>query len=96
MAKKSKLQTPQWMLDGYDSEAEYMKDRGISKKKVKGRTFKVRSCPKCGSSDVFVVLIGEEGKRADNWECKKCKWNGKNVKEEELSEEEFLERMEKE
>ena len=36
----------------------------------------------------------EEGKKADNWECRKCKWKGKNIKQEELSEDEFLKRME--
>jgi len=35
-------------------------------------------------------LIGEEGKKADNWECKKCKWSGKDINEKELSENEFM------
>ena len=91
---KSKLKTPDWVLEGYDSEAEYLKKKGISKKKVE-KTYKIRECPKCKSSDVGVVLVGAEGKRADNWECHKCKWRGREIKELELSEDEFLNRMEK-
>ena len=36
----------------------------------------VKECPECGSDDVGVVLTGEEGKGAKNWECRKCKWSG--------------------
>jgi len=50
----------------------------------------LRKCPKCGSDKVNVVLTGEEGKGTREWECKKCKWKGKNVEEEELSEEQFM------
>jgi len=76
MAKKSKIQTPDWLLNG-DSEEK--------PKKKKGKTFKVRRCPECGSDDLG-VLIGEIGM----WECRKCKFKGSNVKEEELTEEEFM------
>ena len=34
----------------------------------------------------MVVLTGEEGKGAKEWECKKCKWTGKNIDEKELTE----------
>ena len=111
MAKKAKLKTPDWVLEGYGSEAEYNKVRqkaeplatssklgqskGIKKKKVSGKVYRVRVCPKCGSDNVGVVLVGKEGKKADNWECHKCKWKGKNIEEEELGENAFLERMEK-
>lgn len=105
MAKKSKLATPDWIKEGYDSPEEYAKAHGTSKKKktgysqvqssssesqTKGKTFKIRKCPKCGSSDVSVVLTGEEGKGTGEWECKKCGWKGKNVEEEELNEDEFM------
>ena len=85
MAKKNKLSTPEWILGGYDSEADYNKAKGISGKKKKGKTFKVKLCPECGSDEVGVA-IGEIGM----WECKKCKYKGKEIKEEEFTEEEFM------
>lgn len=86
-----KLETPAWVLEGYDSKEAYEKKKGIkTKKKATGKTFKVRKCPECGSKQVAVVLTGEEGKGARDWECKKCKWKGKNVDFEEVSEDEFL------
>ncbi len=87
MVKKSKLSTPDWIREGYNSEAEYNKAKGISNEKKKEKTFKLRRCPKCNSSDVNVI-VGEEvlGK----WECKKCNWKGKDIKEEELAEDEFM------
>ena len=81
----SKIQTPDWVLKG----------KKKPQKKKAGKTYKIRVCPKCSSSDVGVVLGYEEGKGKGEWECKKCKWMGKEIKEEELSEEEFLEGMEK-
>ena len=89
MAKKGKLATPAWILEGYDSEEAYNKAKGISKKKKSGKTFKVRECPKCGSDDVGVLLTGEEGK-GNEWECHKCKWTGRDIEEKELEEEEFM------
>ena len=76
MVKKSKIKTPDWILKGEKDEPE---------KKKKGKTFKVRECPKCGSDDIGVI-IGDIGK----WECHKCDWKGKDVKEKELDEEEFM------
>ena len=91
-----KLSTPDWIKEGYDSKEEYEKAKGIKNKPKKtGKTYKVKQCPKCKSTDVNVVLTGEEGKKADNWECKKCKWSGRNIDEKEVSEDEFLEIMEK-
>lgn len=89
---KSKLATPDWIKEGYDSPEEYAKVKGgkSSKKKEAGKTFKVRRCPKCKSDQVNVVLTGEEGKGTKEWECRKCKWVGKDIKEEELTEEEFM------
>ena len=105
-----KINTPAWIVEGYDSPAEYNKVKGIkTEKKIErkteakdknnkniklaksdGKTFKIKRCPKCSSDDVGVVLTGEEGRKAKEWECKKCKWKGENVKEEELDEEEFM------
>ena len=73
--KKSKIQTPDWVLKGEDAPKE----------KKKGKTFKVRECPECNSDDVGVV-IGEVGV----WECRKCNWKGSNVNEKEFTEDEFM------
>ncbi len=81
MAKKSKIQTPDWILKGEEEEVP---------KKSKGKTFKLRRCPKCGSDNLQIVLTGEEGKSSGEWECKKCRWTGKDVKEDELTEDEFM------
>lgn len=84
------MKTPDWILEGFDSEEEYNKKKGIKKKKASGKTFKIRKCPKCGSDEVSVVLGFDEGKGKGEWECKKCKWTGKNVREDEVSEDEFM------
>ena len=85
------MKTPDWILEGFDSEEDYEKAKGIKKKKVKeGKTFKVRRCPKCKSDEVSVVLGFDEGKGKGEWECKKCGWIGRTVNEQELSEEEFM------
>lgn len=91
MAKKKKLSTPDWITEGYDSPEAYNKAKGLDKKpKKEGKTFKLRRCPKCDSDNVNVVLIGEEGKNKGEWECKKCKWAGADINEEELTEDEFM------
>ena|SRR3989344_8494523 len=92
MEKKGKLATPEWILEGYDSEKEYMEKRGMKKSKKDEKTFKIRECPKCGSDEVSVVM-GKEKK--GEWECKKCKWIGKNIKEEELNEDELMKYLDK-
>ena len=84
------MKTADWILEGYDSEEEYNKAKGIKVKKKEGKTFNLRRCPKSNSDDVGVLLGGEEGKGTGGWECHKCKWKGKDVKEEELKEEELL------
>ena len=89
---KNKLSTPAWVLEGYDSPAEYEKAKGETKTKKSEKTFKIRECPECGSDEVGVVLVGE-GKKADNWECRKCGWKGKGIKEKELIEDEFMKYM---
>ncbi|MEK6898066.1 MAG: hypothetical protein AABX28_01775 [Nanoarchaeota archaeon] len=75
-----KLKTPDWILKGGKE----------LKEKKKQKTFKIRRCPKCKSDSVSVVLGFDEGKSNGEWECKKCKWTGKDVKETELNEEEFM------
>ncbi|MFQ5531841.1 MAG: hypothetical protein ACE5ES_04460 [Candidatus Nanoarchaeia archaeon] len=93
--KKSKLSTPDWIKEGYDSPAEYLKAKGLDKPEKKaGKTFKIRKCPKCGSDDVGIILSGSDSEEASStgkeWECRKCKWNGSDVEEQELSEDEFM------
>ncbi len=82
---KNKLATPTWILEGFDREADYNKSKGNTKEKKKGKTFNIRECPKCASNDVGVV-IGEVGM----WECKKCGYKGRDIKEKELTENEFM------
>lgn len=99
MSKKSKLKTPAWILEGYDSEQDYNKAHGISNEKKKGKTFSIRECPKCGSDDVGVVLSGSDEEENSNtgkeWECKKCGWKGSDVIKKELTENELMEYIDK-
>ena len=71
------------------------KEKGSSAKAGKERTFKLKVCPKCKSDKVGIVLVGEERKSAKEWECAKCKWKGKEIDEKELSEDEFMEYLDK-
>ena len=87
---KKKLSTPDWIMEGFDSEADYNKKKGIKKEKKSGKTFNIRECPECGSDDVGVVVGGTEGKGSKGWECNKCKWSGVDIKEKELTEDEFM------
>ena len=75
-----KLTTPDWILKGGKKPVN-KKEKGI---------FKIRKCPKCGSDKVSVVLGAEEGNGNGEWECKKCKWSGKNISIDQVSEEEFM------
>ncbi len=93
MVKRSKIQTPEWVLKGYKSEKEYLSKTG-KKKQTSGKVYKIKECPKCKSRDVFVSLGAEEGKGKGEWECKKCRWKGRDVFEKEVSEDEFLDYME--
>ncbi len=95
MVKKAKVQTPAWILEGYDSPAEYNKAKGIKEEKKKeGKTFKIRECPKCKSDQVGVVISGSDSEEESNtgreWECRKCKWKGKDVVKKELTEDELM------
>ena len=78
--KKARLSTPAWVLEGYDSEADYNKAKGIKKEKKQGKVFKIRECPKCKSDDVGLVLSNmdseEESNTGKQWKCHKCKWTG--------------------
>jgi len=98
MAKKSKLATPAWILEGYDSPAEYEKATGgKTAKKKNEKTFKIRECPECGSDEVGVVLSGSDDEEGggDEWECRKCKWKGANIVKKELTEDELMEYLDK-
>jgi hypothetical protein len=99
MSSKNKLKTPEWILEGYDSPEAYAKARGKKTEKKRENIFKVRECPKCHSDDVGVVLSGsneeENSSTGKEWECRKCKWHGKNISEKELAEDEFIKYMEK-
>ena len=119
---KSKLSTPDWIREGYDSKADWQRAKELASnspkrgqirekaqgkkpdRKKTGKIFKVKVCPKCGSSEVKVVIDGKEGfgnkernsvAAAPSWECKSCSWSGENVKEKEMSEDEFLEHTER-
>lgn len=97
---KSKLKTPDWVLEGYDSPAEYAKAKGKSSPaKEKGKTFKIKVCPKCGSDDVAITLSNldseEESNTGKQWECKKCKWIGVNIKDKLLTEDELMAHLDK-
>jgi hypothetical protein len=95
MAKKNKLSTPAWILEGFDSEAAYNKKNGLEvKEKKKEKTFKVRECPKCKSDEVSVAITGEDCKGGEcDWECRKCKWKGPDIVEKELNEDELMKYM---
>ncbi len=89
MPKKSKLSTPDWIKEGFDSKKDWEKARGI-KGKEKGKKISIKVCPKCGSKEIEVVLGGKEGKGSKGWKCKKCGWEGKETDKLELNEEEFM------
>ena len=91
--KKPKIQTPEWVLKGYNSEKEYLEKTG-KKKQPSWKVFKIKKCPKCKSRDISVFLGIDEGKGRGEWECKKCKWRGKDIFQEEVSEDEFLKCLE--
>ncbi len=98
--KKSKISTPAWITEGYDSPAEYEKAKGGSStkkkkpavKKAKGKVFNVKECPKCKSDDVGLVLSNSDSEEGggEEWECHKCGWKGKDIHVRELTEDEFL------
>ena len=106
---KSKLKTPDWIIEGYNSPEDYAKAKGKSvpakeskpqkDKEEKSKTFKIRVCPKCKSDDVAITLSNmdfeEESNTGRQWECKKCKWTGENIEERKLTEDELMEHLDK-
>ena len=93
--KMGKLATPDWVLEGYKSKEEHNKKMGKkTTAKKSGKTYKVKKCPKCGSRNVSVIIGSEEGKGVKGWECKRCKWTGKEPADEEVDEDAFLKIME--
>lgn len=95
---KNKLATPEWIIEGYDSKADWEKAHGIKKeKKSSGKTFNIKECPKCGSDEVGIVLSNSDSEEGggDEWECRKCKWKGSDIISKELNEDELMEYMDK-
>jgi len=105
------MKTPDWILEGFDSKADYEKAKGITSEKTqkskisgprnqriskisseKGKTFKVRECPKCKSDDVGLVLSNSDAEEGGGkeWECRKCGWAGAGIEEKELTEDELM------
>jgi len=112
--KKEKMKTPDWIIEGYDSKADYEKKKGITSEsfrikseassasesgseRKKGNTFKIRECPKCHSDDVGLVLSNSDAEQGGGkeWECRKCKWKGKDIDEKELTEKELMKYLDK-
>jgi len=91
------MKTPDWIIEGYDSKADYDKAKGITSEKKKGKTFKIRECPKCHSDEVGLVLSNSDSEEGGGkeWECRKCKWKGADIDEKELTEKELMEHMDK-
>ncbi len=93
------MKTPDWILEGYDSKADYEKAKGIKKEKKVSKTFKIRECPKCESDEVGIILSNSDSEEESNtgkqWKCRKCGWTGKDIKEKELTEEELMEYLDK-
>ena len=92
--KKSKLTTPAWIIEGYDSKADWEKVQGISSEKKKEKTFKIKECPECRSNNVGLVLsnldLEEETNTGKQWQCHKCGWKGEDIVKKELTEDEFM------
>ena len=93
-----KIQTPDWILNGKDKpglkKVITSPEKNVKAKKQSGKSYRIRQCPKCGSDDVAVVLGKESGVKGE-WECKKCGWRGTNIIDKEVSEDEFLEYLDR-
>jgi len=77
---KGKLKTPDWVL------------KGEKKPKKDGeKKFVLKCCPACGSRNVSVVL-GEKYM----WQCNDCGFKGTEIIEQEVSENDFLKRLDEE
>ncbi len=98
------MKTPDWILEGFDSKADYEKAKGITSKKKErssaypkarnsgAKTFKIKECPKCNSDDVGLVLSNSDAEEGGGkeWECRKCGWKGFGIEEKELTEDELM------
>ncbi len=86
------MKTPDWIIQGFDSKADWEKKQGIESGKKKGKTFKIRECPKCKSDEVGLVLSNSDSETGGgkDWECRKCKWKGQDIDKKELTEDEFM------
>lgn len=109
MAKKSKLSTPAWILENYDSEEAYNKarqgtksptpskqsDDSSTKGILKKKNEKTFKIRKCPkcNCDNVNITIGKEV--TGEWECNGCGWKGTEIKEEGLIEEEFMKYLDK-
>jgi len=95
--KKAKVKTPDWILEGYNSLEDYNKSKGIKTNKKKEKVFNIKECPKCKSDNVGIILSGSDKETGGGkeWECGKCKWKGRNPLEKELTEDEFMEYLDK-
>jgi hypothetical protein len=91
------MKTPDWIIQGFDSKADWEKKQGIKSTKKKGKTFKIRECPKCKSDEVGLVLSNSDSETGGGkeWECRKCKWKGNGINEKELTEDEFMKYLDK-
>ncbi len=97
MPKISKIATPDWIKEGYDSPQEYAKATGKKTEKKIEKKFKIRECPKCGSDEVGLVLSNSDAEEGGGreWECRKCGWKGSDIIKKELTEDELMEYLDK-
>ena len=72
MVKKNKLSTPAWIIEGYDSPADYEKAKGIKKEHHKG--VPQGGASSFSSSRKSKILLGtkKEGKTFKVRVCPKC------------------------
>src|SRR3989344_7170646 len=104
-----KLSTPEWILEGYDSPAEWKKAKGLgaapSKKAATPKKEKKSSKSEKGKTRTFKVRACPKcksdivkvvvGEEAKGlWICESCKWKGRNVEELEMSEDDFIQYLE--
>ena len=91
------MKTPDWILEGFDSKADWEKAHGIKSEKKVGKTFKIRECPKCNSDDVGLILTNSDSEEGGGkeWECRKCGWTGSEIEEKNLTEDELMEYLDK-
>jgi ribosomal protein L37AE/L43A len=109
MKKKTKLSTPEWILEGYNSKKEYENDKGIILEKPKKEfekkpktkktkkqvdSEKIFKIKKCPECGNKEIKVVVGEKVKGLWKCNKCNWKGKKIDTEEVSEEEFIKYLE--